>query len=311
MISSFPSRDPVEEFAVYLRRQGWTVTQALTYQTDSRILKVNNPASPRQSPSQLYEFWARKTVRKLFRAILTLPQTREMLVRICHNEQELDKMLADFEEDGFAENTGKVWRRGPACADIDSLGPTLEWLVAEWFRSRLLCPALHGVCIAEVPRGGDLDVVAMVNDLRVWVECKTTKPQDLTEEELRWYLQRAQDFNPEMAVLLIDTNSPLEEPINVLNRICAQMQWKQQELSGQAAPERRRIQLDTFQRHHKKELWWGGGNRFVTNVVTTLEASLMAVLRLYHNDIRHYRSPGGPPKYAYDYVAGKVARVED
>lgn len=311
MISSFLSRDPVEEFAVYLRRQGWTVTQALTYQTDSRILKAKNAASPRQAPNQLYEFLAKKTVRKLLRAILSGPQTREKLLRICHNEQELDKILADFEGDGFVKSIGKEWTRGPACAGIDSIGPTLEWLVAEWFRSRLLSPAQHGVCIAEVPRGGDLDVVGIVNDLRVWVECKTKKPQDLTEEELRWYLQRAYDFNPEMAVLLIDTNGPIEEPINVLNRICAEMKWKQQTLAGLASNERQRMQLEIFQRRYKKELWWGEGNRFVTNVVHTIEASLMAVLRLYHNEIRHYSSPGGPPEYAYDYVAGKVTKLED
>jgi hypothetical protein len=311
MISSFLSRDPLEEFAVSLRRQGWTVTQALTYKTDSRILKVNNAASPRQAPNQLYEFLAKKTVRKLLRAIISGPQTRERLLRICLDEQELDRILADFEVDGFAERIGEEWTRGSACAGIDSMGPTLEWLVAEWFRSRLLCPAQHGVCIAEVPRGGDLDVVAMVNNVRVWVECKTKKPQDLTEEELRWYLQRAHDFNPEMAVLLIDTNSSIEEPINVLNHICAEVKWKQQALAGPASNEQRRIQLETFGRRHKKELWWGEGNRFVTNVVHSIEASLMAVLRLYHNEIRHSSSPGGLPEYTFDYVAGTVTKREE
>ncbi len=310
MLSSFFARESIEAFEVSLRRQGWTVTQALTYQTDARVLKVTNTASPRLSPSQLSEFLARKTVRKLLRAILTGPQTREKLLHICDQEQELDKILADFEADGFATNIGHQWTKGPACTGIDSLGPTLEWLVAEWFRSRLLSPAQHSVCIAEVPRGGDLDVVAMVNDLRIWVECKSKKPHDLTEEELRWYLQRAQDFQPEMAVLLIDTNSFIEEPVNVLNRICAEMQWKQHALSGPASRERGNIQLETFQHRHKRELWWGGGNRFVTNLVTTLEASLMAVLRLYHNEIRHFSSPGGPSEYAYDYVAGQVTRLE-
>src|SRR5262249_29478139 len=156
---------PLEEFAVSLRRQGWTVTHALTYQTDARVLKVKNPASPRQDQRRLYEFLARKTVRKLLRAILTGRQTRERLLRICLNEQELDQIVADFEVDGFAERSSNEWTRGPASAGIDSMGPTLEWLVAEWFRSRLLCPAQHGVCLAEVPRGGDLDVVAMVNDV--------------------------------------------------------------------------------------------------------------------------------------------------
>src|ERR1051326_1056454 len=128
MSSSFLSRDPLEEFAVSLRRQGWTVTHALTYQTDARVLKVKHPASPRQDQSHLYEFLAKKTVRKLLRAIITSPQTREMLARICRNEQELDSILADFEVDGFAERIGKEWTRGPACAGIDSIGHTLEWV---------------------------------------------------------------------------------------------------------------------------------------------------------------------------------------
>ncbi len=311
MISTFFARDPVLEFEVYLRRQGWTVTQALTYETDSRVLKIRNSASPRQSPHQLYEFLARKTVRKLLRAILAGPQTREMLLRICHNEQDLDKILADFELDGFAIKSGNEWVKGPACVGIDNIGPTLEWLVAEWFRSTLLSPTQHGVCIAEVPRGGDLDVVAVLNNLRVWVECKSKKPQDLTEEELRWYLQRAHDFHPEMAVLLIDTNSSIEEPIKLLNRICADMEWKRRVLVDPTAKERPQPPEEIFQRRNKKELWWGGDNRFVTNVVNTIDASLMAVLRLYHNEVQHYIYPYGPPEYIFDYVAGQVSKLEE
>jgi hypothetical protein len=76
------SKDSVEEFKIYLNRQGWTVTGALTQESDPQVLRIGLPSLLRQ-PAQLYEFLARRTTRKILRALLLGPQTEESLKGIC------------------------------------------------------------------------------------------------------------------------------------------------------------------------------------------------------------------------------------
>lgn len=301
------SKDPVKQFKIYLQRQGWTVTQALTQAGDPRVLRIDSPSLLRL-PDQLYEFLERKTTRKLLRALLTGPRTREQLLKICSNGDELDSLLARFVEEGIAIQQDGRWEKGSVCANLHDIGPTLEWMVAEWFRLKLDSPAQHGVTIAEVPKGGDLDVVALVNNLRVWVECKSGHPRSFTDDDLRLYLQRAHDFNPEMAVLLIDTDSSIDELIGRLNRICEDMQ--RQLLAYINPPAKDQPIADSFEPRYKKELWWSSRNRFVTNVVKSVDTSLLAVLRLYHSEIRHYIYLYGRPEYAFDYVNNRVTKLE-
>jgi hypothetical protein len=308
VISTFFTRDPIVEFRALLARQGWTVTHAETFETDGRIAKP--VAGPRQAAHVFHPHLMDNTTRKVLRILLLDRASREDLLHVCSNEKRIDDILARLEEDGLIAQAGANWGKSAACGHIHDIGATLEWVVAEWFRSQLLSPALHGVTIKEVPHGGDLDVVAVVNDLRVWVECKAVNARHgVSKPDLRRFLQRAHDFNPEVAILLVDTDAQIDATIQALNYICAEMdralgQAAGLSQSGTASPQA------TFQARRTNELWWGGANRFVTTVRRSIDTSLKAVLRLYHSDIRHYVYPyGGSPTYAYDFVAGTVTQL--
>jgi hypothetical protein len=77
-----PTKDPIREFKVYLRRQGWTVTQTLTQESDPQVLRFGRE-TVLSLPDELFTFLERKTTRKLLRALMTGPQARETLLRIC------------------------------------------------------------------------------------------------------------------------------------------------------------------------------------------------------------------------------------
>jgi hypothetical protein len=308
VISTFFSRDPIVEFTALIARQGWTVTHAETFESDGRIAK---PISgPRQAAHVFHPQLMDNTMRKVLRILLLDPASREDLLRVCSNGKRLDGILAQLEEDGLIAHDGTKWGKSAACSHVHDIGATLEWVVAEWFRSQLLSSALHGVTVKEVPNGGDLDVVAVVNDLRVWVECKAVNARHgVSEPDLRWFLQRAHDFNPEVAILLMDTDARVDSTIQTLNSICAEMDGAFRQASGlpqsgTAAPQA------TFQVRRANQLWWGGANRFVTTVRQSIDTSLKAVLRLYHSEIRHYVYPyDGAPNYAFDYIAATITKV--
>ncbi len=58
-----------------------------------------------------------------------------------------------------------------------------------------------------------------------------------------------------------------------------------------------------------KGLYWGARNIYVTNVQQSIDASLSAVLRLYHARVRHLSFAGGTT--IWNFVTGTVSRPEE
>ena len=159
-------------------------------------------------------------------------------------------------------------RKSPAYKHIDNIGPTLEWYVAEWFRDWLQVPARHGVAIKDVADGGDMDVVAFVDGIRVMVECKSGSPSQISETDMKWFLRRAAEFNPEIAVLLIDTESRIDQQVEMLNRLRSG--------GDPLTPQ-----------DEKHTLYWGARHIYITTTRASIGDALSAVLRLYYAKIRH------------------------
>lgn len=302
-----------DDFEILLRRQGWHLTGCKSIHDDPDVLMVRNPLSPLyigRCPPVWHEFIGRNTVRKLLRALISRPRTREELVRICQDEQKLDWYLRLLEQGELIEHTADRWQRGPGCGSVDNMGSTLEWYVAEWYRSTLHSPARHGVLIKEVPQGGDLDVVALVDGSRVMVECKTSKPSDVSETELRWFLQRAADFNPEIAVLLIDTESSVTGVLDRLNTIYLDLSWKSARLENPNLSGDARLRVASFEEQAGfPGLYWGARHVYVTSTCVSIDASLSAVQRLYSSRIRHYSFLSGGDEI-WDFVHGTVRRTK-
>jgi hypothetical protein len=300
---------PDDKFAILLRRKGWHLQTHRSVYNDSQVIRWRPIFGPYEgiSASQPFSsYLGNNTFRKILRAILTSPRDMKFLGEICTNHEKLIKILALLEAGGIAVRDGELWTKGPGCEGIDNTGPTLEWYVAEWFRRELEAPARHGVTIQEVPRGGDLDVVAFVNDLRIMVECKTGRPENISDIDMRWFLQRAYDFKPEIAVMLIDTESSVSSPANLATKIVADLSRKSrnEELSNVD-----NVLAATFPKY--PDLYWCASNVFVTNVKHGIDGALSALLRLYDTHVRHQLYTTDPmDEEVWDFVQGQVQRRE-
>ncbi|HEY3992717.1 MAG TPA: hypothetical protein VGM01_07520 [Ktedonobacteraceae bacterium] len=259
-------------FDLMLRRQGWYLIQHRQVYTDPRVIHLfstNTTEAPEDQFTALYEAFGENTFRKLLRHIFFHQQgTLSELRRICSGEQKLAQYLDFMREHLLIELEDENWRKGSLYKTINNIGSTLEWYIAEWFRRWLQVPARHGVTIKGVADGGDLDVVAFVDGIRVMVECKSGSPSQITESEIQLFFRRATDFNPEIAVLLIDTDSRIDQQIDILNRL----RTSGDPLKAQDAG---------------KNLYWGARHIYVTNTKNGIGESLSAILRLYYSKIRH------------------------
>lgn len=103
---------------------------------------------------------------------------------------------------------------------IDNIGPSLEHYVSRMCTRELRGAAAWGVTLEGLPRtGGDYDVLTWLDPSLVYIECKSAHPRDVTDRELQWFLQRSVELSPEVAILLVDTESSLDQLVNErLNR---------------------------------------------------------------------------------------------
>jgi hypothetical protein len=258
-----------DQFEIMLRRQGWHLIRHKPVQTDPKVIRLHYSDDASDNDTLFYDIFGDNTFRKLLRHIFFHKRcTHDDLKRICSSEQKLAKYLSFMTEHALIIYEDACWQKGPAYGEIDNIGPTLEWYVAEWFRTWLQVPARHSVVIKDVADGGDLDVVAFVDGIRVMVECKSGSPSQITEMDMKLFLRRAADFNPEIAILLIDTESRIDQQVEMLNRF--------------------RIGSDPIQAQDgHKSLYWGARHIYVINARASIADALSAVLRLYYARIRY------------------------
>jgi len=117
-----------------------------------------------------------------------------------------------------------------------SFGPTLEWYVARELRSRLGCDVATGVKFRAPGLGGDLDVVAAVENKLVYLELKSSPPKHLTEGEVAAFFARVRRLRPDVAIFAMDTALRLSD--RVLPLLVAEL--------GSGAPPPRRIERDLW-----------------------------------------------------------------
>ncbi len=174
----------------------------------------------RTSPNAFFFHFEDTRFRKLLRYIFFHRQAfYDDLLKICSNSTILDQHLLYMVEMGIVVHNNDLWEVAPSHEHIPDLGKTLEWYVAEWFYIYLQVPARYGVHIKGLATGGDLDVVAFTAAKPVMVECKTSRPEAIGDEELHLFLQRAAYFKPLKALLLVDTDSKIDSLSDKLRRI--------------------------------------------------------------------------------------------
>ncbi len=106
---------------------------------------------------------------------------------------------------------GRKYRLAPPAPA--SLGPTLEWFIAELIRRTFYCPALYGVRCKGTRYGGDYDVLAAVEGRLLYVEVKSSPPKNIESMEVREFLSRLRDLAPHAAFFFVDTELRLKDKI--------------------------------------------------------------------------------------------------
>ena len=96
---------------------------------------------------------------------------------------------------------------------ITSFGPTLEWYVAELLRREFDAEALWGVKFRRPAVGGDYDVLAKLDGSLLYIEAKSSPPKQVTDSEVRAFLDRVQDLSPELSVFLMDTELRMKDKV--------------------------------------------------------------------------------------------------
>lgn len=297
-----PGKEFEDGFDVLMRRQGWHLTGS---NPARKVIQWRSALATSSSADQtsFYGAFGEKRVRKLIRSMLSAPQgeqrsTQELAV-ICPNETRLNAILTYLQAGGIVTKKGARWSRGAHCHQADNIGQTLEWYVAEWFRSELKAPARYGVTVEEMANGADLDVVAFLGDTRVWVECKSSKPDDISAGDLKGFLQRAFDFRPEIAVLLIDTDCSVaklaQDVRNLWNHLSALSLGKETPPVAQAEAE----PVPGY-----SGIYWCARHVYVANVEHSVDRSLSNALRFHETYAK--RQIFVPTVGVWDFVNGVV-----
>jgi hypothetical protein len=94
-----------------------------------------------------------------------------------------------------------------------SLGPTLEWFMAEVLRREFSCPALYGLRCRGGRYGGDYDVVALLEGSLLYLEVKSSPPKNIEGDEIHAFLARLKDLIPHLALFFVDTELRLKDKI--------------------------------------------------------------------------------------------------
>jgi hypothetical protein len=209
-----------------MQLQGWR-REDFTYEAVERNRNVigqvwegGAPSWSRNSPQAFFFQFGDTTFRKLLRHLFFHRQSvLNDLSNICSNITILKRHLTYLSEQQILVQDGDLWKISPRYEHIQDLGKTLEWYVAEWFCLNLQVPGRYGVHVKGLAKGGDLDVVGFITEKPVMVECKTSVPDALGDEELHLFLQRVAYFKPLKALLLLDTDKKIDALSERLRRI--------------------------------------------------------------------------------------------
>ncbi len=199
----------------------------------------------------------------------TFLEEQDFLMRLFSGKREEADLLAFTALDTHK----KCWKKGSACQNIANIGHTLEWYVAEWFRNEYHALARHGVETKELI-SGDLDVVAFKDGMHIMVECKSSS--QIEEQKLSLFLQRSASFQPDMTLLLIDTESA--ESVEARTKKLCEL------LALPYEPKYKQLHGKTTFR------WIPRYNIYITNTGASIAATLRAVLHL-HNSLAQMRRP--------------------
>ena len=199
---------PVEKM---LKMRGMTIFQKNP--TDQLFFPPNLPP---HSKSRFYEMMIRYSFRLLLRDMIK-NQNRFRTQDLTHYcSLKVAKKYCDLlSEMGVILKNGKDSFR-TLISPLYSFGQTLEWFVAEMFKRKFASPAIYSVTVKKTVVGGDYDVMASWNRRLVYVEVKSSPPKGIELSEVNTFLSRAEDLQPDVAILFDDTQLRMKDKLVVM-----------------------------------------------------------------------------------------------
>jgi hypothetical protein len=96
---------------------------------------------------------------------------------------------------------------------LDNLGETLEWFISEILKKEFYMPTIWGVKIKEIKGGGDFDILSILENNLLYVECKSSPPNNIRLREIWEFLRRREVLKPKITIFFIDTTLKIERNI--------------------------------------------------------------------------------------------------
>lgn len=185
-----------------LRRRGWRVGR---YSPLDKVLLPRSEADP-ASLDRYYEDLRHYHFRRLLQEAAEQRVLSQAAVRKLENRWQTEVVAHTFNrlvEYGFLDRARRTLIF--TAPKIRTFGATLEWFVAQVLSREFLAPAEWDVRLRETQRGGDFDVVTVIDGRLGYVECKGSPPYNISVDALAQFLDRTRRLAPDFAVLLVDT----------------------------------------------------------------------------------------------------------
>ncbi len=252
-----------------------------------------------EAPTEYYTLLKHYSFRKIIRHLVAVkePVHPQDLLSMC-SEPTLGQYREFLAQTGIIEVTKQEkWRLKQR---VDSFGYTLEWYVSELMSRELGATSGWGVEIEGLIAGGDFDVLAFMDSVLIYVECKAKRPEEIEASEIRNFLQRSQDLAPELAVMLVDTDGDLRP---VLDRFQASLLPIKRVRSGVKRPEWKPDKPFIAKVAGFRNLHFGLYRVFITDSQPTILHVLQDCLRHYYTYIKFASFLSGPRA---NYITGEV-----
>ena len=171
------------------------------------------PTFSHEEKEQFYDLFKRYSFRLFLREVLNRKGGFRVSEVVRYSSPETGrKYLRSLRDLGLVEPfQGRVYRLRPLFTA--SLGPTLEWFMAELFRREFACPALYGLRCKGTRFGGDYDVIASMEGRLLYMEVKSSPPKNIEGDEVHEFVSRLEDLIPHLAFFFVDTELRLKDKI--------------------------------------------------------------------------------------------------
>ena len=181
-----------------LKRKGYVVG---AMDDDSRVIVASD---------EMYELLKSKSRRRILRAVYLeacrdVTQIRDKYSNL--DEQKIIEILNEFSGAGALETDGDS-----VCPlSARDLGVTFEWFMAEVVRRELSGVAAFGVRVKELSIGGDFDVIGRLEDVVLYIECKSGSLGNITEAQISEFIERDGELSPDLTLFVVDTDGLTED----------------------------------------------------------------------------------------------------